>query len=95
MPELIYPEGMDALDFIPVSRALDLVAPATGARLQALSDRITVVGLPEDWRIFIDSAVARQERVVIGSGLKISKLLVCTDLLKNLPGVDVIEGLAS
>lgn len=56
---------------------------------------ITVVGLPEDWRILIDSAVEKQDRVVIGSGLKISKLLVRSSLLKSLPGAEVIEGLAS
>lgn len=36
---------------------------------------ITPVGLPPDWPVLVDSAVAGHPRVVIGSGLRTSKLV--------------------
>jgi prolyl-tRNA editing enzyme YbaK/EbsC (Cys-tRNA(Pro) deacylase) len=54
---------------------------------------ITPVGLPDGWPIFVDAAVAAAERVVIGSGVRRSKLVVAGSLLAALPGATVIEGL--
>jgi prolyl-tRNA editing enzyme YbaK/EbsC (Cys-tRNA(Pro) deacylase) len=55
---------------------------------------ITPVGLPADWTLLIDAAVLARERVVIGSGLRRSKLLLPPAALAALPGAEVIEGLA-
>jgi prolyl-tRNA editing enzyme YbaK/EbsC (Cys-tRNA(Pro) deacylase) len=55
---------------------------------------ITPVGLPGSWPIFVDRAVLEREQVVIGSGLRRSKLAVPADLLSALPGAEVIEALA-
>lgn len=55
---------------------------------------ITPLGLPVDWPILVDSAVAYCPELVIGSGLRGSKLLVTGDALASLPGAEVIEGLA-
>jgi prolyl-tRNA editing enzyme YbaK/EbsC (Cys-tRNA(Pro) deacylase) len=49
---------------------------------------ITPVGLPADWPVYVDTAV-----VVIGSGVRRSKLTVPGALLTRLPGAAVIEGL--
>ena len=54
---------------------------------------ITPVGLPEDWRLFIDGAVAERATVLIGSGVRHSKLLVPGALLVALPGAERVENL--
>ncbi|PIR04043.1 MAG: hypothetical protein COV59_02555 [Candidatus Magasanikbacteria bacterium CG11_big_fil_rev_8_21_14_0_20_39_34] len=54
---------------------------------------ITVVGLPTDWKIFIDPSVVSREKIIIGSGLQKSKLRIPTTLLLELPGAEVLEGL--
>jgi prolyl-tRNA editing enzyme YbaK/EbsC (Cys-tRNA(Pro) deacylase) len=56
---------------------------------------ITPVGLPDDWPILVDGAVAASDLVVVGSGLRRSKLLVPGALVAALPGAEVLDGLAS
>lgn len=56
---------------------------------------ITPVGLPADWPVWIDAAVAATREVIIGAGNRTAKLLVPGDELANLPGAEVVEGLAS
>jgi prolyl-tRNA editing enzyme YbaK/EbsC (Cys-tRNA(Pro) deacylase) len=55
---------------------------------------ITPIGLPGDWRVLIDARVAAGPRVVVGSGVRCSKLTLPGGLLGRLPGATVIEGLA-
>lgn len=54
---------------------------------------ITPIGLPADWPIFVDAAVAQSERVVIGSGVRRSKLTLPGAALASLPGAIVLAGL--
>ncbi len=54
---------------------------------------ITPVGLPGDWPILVDAQVAATPRVVVGSGVRRSKLTLPGSLLAHLPGAVVIEGL--
>jgi prolyl-tRNA editing enzyme YbaK/EbsC (Cys-tRNA(Pro) deacylase) len=54
---------------------------------------ITPVGLPAGWRILVDAAVAKTESVVIGSGIRGSKLRLPGRLLGDLPGAQVLDGL--
>ena len=54
---------------------------------------ITPIGLPSDWPIFVDSDVANSAYVIIGSGIRKSKLAIPGKLLGVLPNVKVIEGL--
>ena len=56
---------------------------------------ITPIGLPDEWPILIDARVAEQGHVVIGSGIRGSKLWLPGALLATLPGAEVIDGLAS
>ncbi len=51
------------------------------------------IGLPEGWPILVDAAVAAASRVVVGSGVRRSKLLVPGRALAELPGAEVLEGL--
>lgn len=52
---------------------------------------ITPVGLPEDWPVLVDTAVTRQPWLVIGSGLRRSKLAISGDDIARLPGVQVLD----
>jgi len=52
---------------------------------------ITPVGLPADWPILVDAAVIRQPWLVIGSGLRRSKIAISGDALAQLPGVTVLD----
>jgi prolyl-tRNA editing enzyme YbaK/EbsC (Cys-tRNA(Pro) deacylase) len=51
---------------------------------------ITPVGLPADWPILVDQNVADQERVIIGSGVRGSKLLAASAVLAALPAAGVL-----
>jgi prolyl-tRNA editing enzyme YbaK/EbsC (Cys-tRNA(Pro) deacylase) len=54
---------------------------------------ITPVGLPGGWPVLVDAQVAAAPQVVIGSGVRRSKLLLPGAALTRLPGVTVIDGL--
>jgi prolyl-tRNA editing enzyme YbaK/EbsC (Cys-tRNA(Pro) deacylase) len=56
---------------------------------------ITPIGLPESWPILVDAAVLDREIVVIGSGLRRSKIALPSAALTELTGAEVIDGLAS
>ena len=51
---------------------------------------ITPVGLPDDWPILLDEAVIGQERVIIGGGIRGSKLLAATEVQAALPNAEVL-----
>ncbi len=54
---------------------------------------ITPIGLPSDWPIYVDEAVAAAPRVIIGSGVRRSKLTLPGAALASLPGAVVLTGL--
>ena len=54
---------------------------------------ITPIGLPQQWPVLVDAAVAAGELLVIGSGIRGSKLAVPGQVLAALPGAVVLEGL--
>ena len=54
---------------------------------------ITAIGLPDDWRVLVDAAVASAPVLVIGSGVRRSKLLVPGSVLAALPTADTVESL--
>ncbi|MFK5635431.1 MULTISPECIES: YbaK/EbsC family protein [unclassified Ornithinimicrobium] len=55
---------------------------------------ITPLGLPEDWPVLVDARVVERELIVIGSGLRRSKLRLPGPVAAQLPGARVVEGLA-
>ena len=79
--------GARKASFAPMGDAL----AATGMEYGG----ITPIGLPPDWPVLIDGAVVRQPHVIIGSGIRGSKLRLPGALLARLPGAEVIEGLAT
>lgn len=54
---------------------------------------ITPVGLPDGWPLLIDAAVAAAPRVVVGSGLRRSKLSIPGAALAALPRAEVLSDL--
>jgi prolyl-tRNA editing enzyme YbaK/EbsC (Cys-tRNA(Pro) deacylase) len=55
---------------------------------------ITPIGLPADWPILIDARVAGTPYVVIGSGVRHSKVIIPGAALAALPNAEVLDGLA-
>lgn len=56
---------------------------------------ITPFGLPADWPVLVDAAVLPVPLVVVGSGIRGSKLVVPGASLAALATAEVLEGLAS
>ena len=54
---------------------------------------ITPVGLPTAWRLLVDSRLLGADVVIIGSGVRRSKLLLPGRLLARLPRAEVVDGL--
>jgi prolyl-tRNA editing enzyme YbaK/EbsC (Cys-tRNA(Pro) deacylase) len=55
---------------------------------------ITPIGVPPAWRLLVDARVPATELVLIGSGIRGSKLILPGRLLGELPGAEVIDDLA-
>lgn len=55
---------------------------------------INPIGVPDEWPIWVDGAVANQEWVCIGSGVRHSKLFVPTATLLALPHAERVDELA-
>jgi len=77
--------GARKASFAPMDDAVALSAMEYGG--------ITPIGLPEDWPVLVDAAVAAAPAVVIGSGIRGSKLALPGELAARLPGAEVVEGL--
>jgi prolyl-tRNA editing enzyme YbaK/EbsC (Cys-tRNA(Pro) deacylase) len=71
--------------FAPTQTAVELTAMEYGG--------ITPIGLPDGWPVYLDAAVTATAQVVIGSGVRRSKLVLPGVSLGNLPGAVVVEGL--
>jgi prolyl-tRNA editing enzyme YbaK/EbsC (Cys-tRNA(Pro) deacylase) len=68
---------------------MDVVTSLTGMEYGG----ITPIGLPEAWPVLVDDLVAKSPSVVIGSGIRGSKLWLPGQLLAELPGAQVLPGL--
>lgn len=71
--------------FAPMDNAVELTGMAYGG--------ITPLGLPPGWPLLLDPAVVAAPELVIGSGIRGSKILVPGPTLATLPGAEVVEGL--
>ena len=69
--------------------AMDAATDASGMEFGG----ITPIGLPADWPILIDAAVVAAERVVVGSGIRGSKISLPGKTLAELPNVVVLPSL--
>jgi len=55
---------------------------------------VTVFGLPPDLPIYIDSAVLGARSIVVGGGSRSCKIRIAPEILRRIPNVLVVEGLA-
>lgn len=73
--------------FLPMDRAVGESGMEYGG--------IGPIGLPANYRILIDSRVAEADEIIIGSGIRGSKLILSGAALASLPTAEVVEGLAN
>ena len=72
--------------FAPMDEAVRLTGMEYGG--------ITPIGLPADWPVLVDARVVAAPHVIVGSGVRHSKIAIAGPALGALPGAEVIEGLA-
>jgi prolyl-tRNA editing enzyme YbaK/EbsC (Cys-tRNA(Pro) deacylase) len=72
--------------FAPMEDAVSLTGMEFGG--------ITPIGLPPAWPVLVDAAVLERDVAVIGSGLRRSKIAMPGRLVAELPGAEVVAGLA-
>lgn len=72
--------------FMPMERAVQESAMEYGG--------ITPIGLPAEWRVLVDARVPAAGDVIVGSGVRRSKVMLPGSLLAGMPGAELLEGLA-
>ena len=77
--------GVKKISFAPMEEAVAQTGMEFGA--------ITPIGLPAGWPVLVDKAVVDCERVIIGSGIRASKLLVPGGIFAALPSAQILEHL--
>lgn len=73
--------------FAPMDTAVELTGMEYGG--------ITPIGLPADWPLLVDQRVVDTDAVIIGSGVRRSKILLPGRALAELPGAEVIADLGA
>jgi prolyl-tRNA editing enzyme YbaK/EbsC (Cys-tRNA(Pro) deacylase) len=77
------------------ARKASFAAMDEAVRLTAMEfGGITPIGLPKGWPVLVDEGVLARDLVVIGSGLRRSKLALPARYLPELPGAQVVAALA-
>lgn len=79
---------------LDVRKASFLAMPEAVERTGMAYGGITPLGLPPDWPVLVDAAVLEEPLVVVGSGVRTSKLALPGAAAADLPGARVVEGLA-
>ncbi len=78
--------GARKVSFAPMETAVELTGMEYGG--------ITPIGLPADWPLPVDAAVADMPYVLVGSGRRRGRLIAPGKLFAELPGAELVEGLA-
>jgi prolyl-tRNA editing enzyme YbaK/EbsC (Cys-tRNA(Pro) deacylase) len=73
--------------FAPMAEAVELTGMEYGG--------ITPIGLPPQWPILVDSRVVSTPHVIIGSGVRHSKIVLPGPAIGALPNAEVLTGLAN
>jgi prolyl-tRNA editing enzyme YbaK/EbsC (Cys-tRNA(Pro) deacylase) len=71
--------------FLETERAVALTGMEYGA--------ITPIGLPSDWPVYVDMRVVQSEAIILGSGIRRSKIVLEGALLRRLANVVVLADL--
>ena len=56
---------------------------------------VTAFGLPADLPLWVDAAVMARARIVLGGGSRSWKVIAPPAILRTLPNVEIVEGLAA
>jgi len=72
--------------FAPVEDAVRLTGMEYGG--------ITPIGLPASWPVLVDAQVVATPHVIVGSGVRHSKIAIAGPAVGALPGAEVVDGLA-
>jgi prolyl-tRNA editing enzyme YbaK/EbsC (Cys-tRNA(Pro) deacylase) len=56
---------------------------------------VTVFGLPVGLPIWVDARVMARERIALGGGSRSWKVIASPAILRKLPDVEIVEGLAT
>ncbi|MFJ3727877.1 YbaK/EbsC family protein [Streptomyces sp. NPDC090045] len=78
--------GARKVSFAPMETAVELTGMEYGG--------ITPLGLPDGWPLLVDPVVADMPYVLVGSGRRRGKLIAPGKLFAELPGAELIDGLA-
>ncbi|MFG2875400.1 YbaK/EbsC family protein [Streptomyces sp. NPDC048337] len=78
--------GARKVSFAPMATAVELTGMEYGG--------ITPVGLPADWPLLVDPAVADMPYVLVGSGRRRGKIIAPGKLFAELPGAELVDGLS-
>lgn len=79
--------GTRKASFAPAESTSDITGMEIGG--------VTVFGLPAGLPLWVDRRVMDRERIVLGGGSRSWKVLAAPSILLALPGVEVVEGLAT
>lgn len=56
---------------------------------------VTAFGLPPDLPLWVDASVMTRPRIVLGGGSRSWKVIAPSSILRTLPSVEIVEGLAN
>jgi prolyl-tRNA editing enzyme YbaK/EbsC (Cys-tRNA(Pro) deacylase) len=79
--------GTRKASFAGADETRDLTGMAIGG--------VTPFGLPGDLPVWVDAAVMRRERIVLGGGSRSWKVLASPEILRALPNAEIVDGLAN
>lgn len=79
--------GTRKASFAPAEQTAELTGMQIGG--------VTVFGLPADLPIWVDARVMARDRIVLGGGSRSWKVIAAPAILRRLPNVEVVEGLAT
>jgi len=72
--------------FLPMAEAVEQTGMEYGG--------ITAIGLPKGWPVLVDGRIPAIPHVIIGSGVRHSKIVLPGAALADLPGAEVVTDLA-
>lgn len=81
-------------DRLGVRKASFAPAEVTRERTGMAIGGVTPFGLPAELPVWVDARVMQRPRIVLGGGSRACKVVASPEILRALPNVDVVEGLA-
>lgn len=79
-----------------LGRKSSFASPEEAAALTGMAiGGVTAFGLPAEMPLWVDAAVMARERIVLGGGSRSWKVLAPPSILRTLPNVEIVEGLAN